>query len=229
MVLRPEGPARWRGGRRGDLHGDPDDRHRRRARRHPHVVHHRAVRPGLGGARPDACRSPAMKIAVTGGTGFVGRRVVARLRSAGHEVVALGRGADPERGVAGCAAVVHCAGINREIGRQTYRAVHLEYTARVVAAARRAGVRRIVMLSFLRARPDCGSAYHESKWAAEEIVRRSGLDYTILKAGMVYGLGDHMLDYLTHALHTFPFFAMAALKETDIRRLAIDDLVTRLC
>ncbi len=165
-----------------------------------------------------------MKIAVTGGTGFVGRRVVARLRSAGHEVVALGRGADPERGVAGCAAVVHCAGINREIGRQTYRAVHLEYTARVVAAARRAGVRRIVMLSFLRARPDCGSAYHESKWAAEEIVRRSGLDWTILKAGVIYGRGDHMLDHLSHAFHTFPVFGLVGLRSRPVRPVAVEDV-----
>ena len=135
-----------------------------------------------------------MKIAITGGTGFVGRRVVAQLRAAGHHVVALGRDGDLERAVAGCEAVVHCAGINREIGPQTYRAVHLEYTARVVDAARHAGVRRVVMLSFLRARPDCGSAYHESKWAAEEIVRGTDLDWTILKAGVIHGRGDHMLD-----------------------------------
>ena len=29
----------------------------------------------------------------------------------------------------------------------------------------------------------CGSPYHETKWEAEEIVRNSGLDYTVLKAG----------------------------------------------
>jgi NADH dehydrogenase len=80
-------------------------------------------------------------------------------------------------------------------------------------------------MSFLRARPDCGSAYHESKWAAEEIVRDSGLNYTIIKAGMVYGLGDHMLDHLSHAVHTFPLFAMVGLKEKRIRPLAIDDLI----
>ena len=50
------------------------------------------------------------------------------------------------------------------------------------------------MLSFLRARPDCGSPYHESKWAAEQLIRESGLDYTILKAGMIYGRGDHLID-----------------------------------
>lgn len=80
-------------------------------------------------------------------------------------------------------------------------------------------------MSFLRARPDCGSPYHESKWAAEEIVRNSGLDYTIVKAGMVYGRGDHMLDHLSHAFYTFPFLATVGLREKAIRPLAIDDLV----
>jgi NADH dehydrogenase len=81
------------------------------------------------------------------------------------------------------------------------------------------------MMSFLRARPKCGSLYHESKWAAEEIVRKSGLDYTIIKAGMVYGRGDHMLDHLSHSLHTFPLLAAVGLREKPIRPLAIDDLV----
>jgi len=80
-------------------------------------------------------------------------------------------------------------------------------------------------MSFLRARPDCGSAYHESKWAAEEIVRESGLDYTIIKAGVVYGRGDHLLDHLSHAFHTFPIFALVGLKEQTVRPLAVEDLV----
>ena len=194
-----------------------------------------------------------MKIAITGGTGFVGRHLARRLTSEGHQVVLLARGLDRrdpeifghpgatffpgdlgnveelERAFAACDAVAHCAGINREIGRQTYRKVHVEATAHVVEAARRAGVRKIVLLSFLRARPDCGSPYHESKWAAEEIVRRSGLDYTIVKAGMIYGRGDHMLDHLSHAIYTFPVLPTVGLKQRPIRPLAIDDLLTVLC
>lgn len=75
------------------------------------------------------------RMAVTGGTGFVGRRVVEHLRAAGHEVVPLSRRtgfdlASPDaarlrEALRGCDAVVHCAGINREIGAQTYDAVHV--------------------------------------------------------------------------------------------------------
>jgi uncharacterized protein YbjT (DUF2867 family) len=167
-----------------------------------------------------------VRIAVTGGTGFVGRHVAAQFGAAGHEVVALGRsdGGRLDEAFAGCAAVVHCAGINREIGSQTYRAVHVAYTERVVGAARAAGVHRIAMLSFLRARPDCGSGYHESKWAAEEIIRGSDLDWTVVKAGVIYGRGDHMLDHLSHAFHTFPIFGLVGFRSRPVRPVAVDDV-----
>lgn len=132
------------------------------------------------------------------------------------------------RAFADCDGVAHCAGINRELGKQTYRRVHIEGTRHVVQAAQQVGVKRIALMSFLRARPNCGSRYHESKWLAERIVRESGLDYTIVRAGVVYGLGDHMLDHLSHALHTFPFFALVGLREKQIQPLAIEDLVNVL-
>ena len=185
-----------------------------------------------------------MKVAITGGTGFIGRHLAQRLSSEGAEVVLLARGhraplsgretfvrsdlsdvAVLREAFSGCDAVAHCAGINREIGNQTYSRVHVQGTRNVIQAAREAGVKKIVLMSFLRARPDCGSPYHESKWAAEELVRSSGLDYTVIRASMIYGRGDHMLDHLSHALHTFPFFAMVGFKEKGIRPLAIDDLI----
>ena len=182
-----------------------------------------------------------MRIAITGANGFVGTHVAHQLESEGHELVLTSRRPrkDNDRIIAndlsdltvltelfsGCKAVAHCAGINRETGEQTYERVHVEATRNVVEAGRAAGVEKIVLMSFLRARPNCGSPYHESKWEAEEIVRNSGLDYTIIKAGVVYGLGDHMLDHLSHALHTFPIFALVGLKEKSVRPLAIEDLV----
>jgi uncharacterized protein YbjT (DUF2867 family) len=181
-----------------------------------------------------------MRIAITGANGFVGTHLTHRLESEGHELVLISRRQRKDDRVfandlsdAGalrellrdCKVVAHCAGINRETGNQTYRRVHIEGTRNVVEAAKAAGVEKIVLLSFLRARANCGSPYHESKWEAEEIVRNSGLDYTIIKAGVIYGLGDHMLDHLSHALHTFPVFATVGLKEKSVRPLAIEDLV----
>ncbi len=189
-----------------------------------------------------------MRIAITGGTGLVGGNVARLLAAQGQEVVLVARGrhqADPAleqlsgarwirtaledtaalaRAFAGCQAVVHCAGINRELGEQTYERVHIQGTRNVVAAAGQAGVRGFVLLSFLRARPGCGSAYHESKWAAEDLVRRSGLDYTILKCGVIYGKGDHMLDHLSHAFHTFLIFGLVGFRDQPIRPNAVEDV-----
>jgi uncharacterized protein YbjT (DUF2867 family) len=174
-----------------------------------------------------------MRIAVTGGTGFVGGRLVARLVADGHDVVVVSRrtghpladDADLAGAFAGCQAVVHCAGINRELGGQTYHAVHVAGTTAVIAAARSAGVERLVMLSFLRARPDGPTAYHRSKWIAEEVVRASGLTFTILKAGVIHGRGDHMLDHLSRAFHTFPVFGLVGWHDRPVRPVAVDDVV----
>lgn len=172
-----------------------------------------------------------MRIAITGGTGFVGRHLAARLDPADTVIVSRRTGVAIDdvdalaEAFAGCDAIAHCAGINREIGDQTFQHVHVDGTKAVIEAARRAGVKRIVLLSFLRARPDCGSGYHESKWAAEELVRQSGIAHTILKSGMIYGPGDHMVDHVTRAVRTFPIFATVGFTEERVRPLPVEDAV----
>lgn len=170
-----------------------------------------------------------MRVAITGGTGFVGRNLAERLpdavivsRRSGVEIDDVDALAEA---FAGCDAVAHCAGINREIGDQTFARVHVAGTRAVVEAARRAGVRRIVMVSFLRARPGCGSPYHESKWEAEEIIRHSGIEHTILKSGMIYGPGDHMVDHVTKAVRTVPLFWTVGFRERTARPIPVDDAV----
>lgn len=187
-----------------------------------------------------------MKIAVTGGSGFVGGHTARALLARGDDVVLVARRGqsalvpdsphvtwvtadiDDEnalrRAFDGCAAVVHCAGINVEREPQTYDRVHVQGTQAVVAAAHQAGVKRIALVSFLRARPACGSAYHESKWEAEEIVRRSGLAYTVVKPGVIYGHDDHMLEHLSRAFQTFPVFLLVGLRSRLIRPVAVADV-----
>jgi len=187
-----------------------------------------------------------MKVAITGGTGFLGRNIARLLAAQGCELVLIARGhdrTDPSirsvatfislglddtcelaKAIAGCDAVVHCAGINREVGEQTFERVHVEGTRNLTEAARRVGVRKLVLISFLRARPGCGSGYHESKRAAEEIVRQSGLDYTVLKCGVIYGQGDHLLNHLSHAFYTFPVFAFVGFRDKPIRPNAVEDV-----
>jgi uncharacterized protein YbjT (DUF2867 family) len=193
-----------------------------------------------------------VRIAITGGTGFVGGHLAKALSAGGHDVVVLARGVDRRpwahevlrlprvtflavdttdesrlaQALVGSDAVAHCAGINREIGRQTYESVHIQGTEAIVKAVQAAAVPRLAYLSFLRARPACGSPYHESKWAAEELIRGSTSEWTVLKPGMMFGRGDHMLDHLSHALYTFPFFL--GIGQRRVRPLAVEDTVAVL-
>ena len=189
-----------------------------------------------------------MKIAITGGTGLVGRTVALHLAAEHHQIVLIARGVSPfppslekEPGIrliranvsesaklakafTGCEAVIHCAGIRFERDEQTFDRVHRQGTFQVIEAVRQARVQKLVSLSFLRARPSCRSLFHESKWNAEELVRRSGLDFTILKCGVIYGAGDHMLDHLSRGYHTFPIFPLVGFKDRGIRPTAVEDV-----
>jgi len=190
-----------------------------------------------------------MKIAVTGGTGFIGRHLTQELLDRGHEVVSLSRGlytrggglsahnklshvhanvtdtSELERAFAGCTAVVHCAGTSEDHS-QTFQQVHVEGARSAVAAAQQAGVQKFVLVSYLHARPNVRSAYHTTKWEGEEIVKQSGLNYTILKAGLVYGEGDHLLNNLGNLLRKLPVFATVGLREKTVRLIAVEDLVS---
>jgi uncharacterized protein YbjT (DUF2867 family) len=58
------------------------------------------------------------------------------------------------------------------------------------------------------------------------VVRGSGLEWTVLKSGVIYGRGDHLLDHVSRALHTFPVFALVGLRPRPLRPVAVRDLVT---
>jgi len=151
-------------------------------------------------------------VAVIGGTGFLGAHVCGALRAAGRAVRPLSRrtGCDArtlDPGVLrGCDAVVNLAGIKREEGAQTFRAVHVDLVASLLDAMKAAGVRRLVHVSVVVARPDPARPYHDTKWAGEELVRASGLDWTILRPGVIYGAGDDLLSHLAKMLRVAPLF-----------------------
>lgn len=184
-----------------------------------------------------------MRIAVAGGTGFVGRHVVEALQARGHTVRVLGRGGHaappgagfvrcdlargpvPHDALRGCDAVVNLAGIKRPSGTQTFEAVHVEGTGRLLEACREQGVRRFVHLSVVCSRPDAASPYHDTKWRAEERVRASGLDATVLKPGVIYGPGDDMVTHLVKMIRfaaVFPVVGRGAslLQPVDVRDVA---------
>jgi len=188
-----------------------------------------------------------MKIAITGGTGFIGRHLAQNLIKHGHQVIVIARGQytrntrpiegatfvacdarDTEKlteAFKGCDAVAHCAGTSTEDGKQTFHDLHVEGVRSAVTAAERANMKKFVLVSYLTVRPNVKSKYHTTKWQGEEIVRASKLNYTILKAGLIYGPGDHLLNNLSNLFRRMPVFAQVGLKEKTVRLVAVEDLV----
>jgi NADH dehydrogenase len=94
--------------------------------------------------------------------------------------------------VEGAQAVIHLIGIireEREPGKpaQTFQGMHVEATRAVLAAAAEGGVERYVHMSALGADPDSKAEYARTKYEGEQLVRRSGLDWTIIRPSIIHG------------------------------------------
>jgi len=184
------------------------------------------------------------RIAITGGTGFVGIHTTKALLKAGHEVRLVARGTRsgprPEgaqlvRGdvvsgkglteaLAGCDAVVHLVAIIREAKGQTFDKVNADGAAKVAAAARESGVGHIVHLSAIGADPDPAYHYLESKWQGEEYVRGSGVPYTILRSSLIFGPGDGFFTLLTKMIRLQPVVPVVGDGRALFQPIAISDV-----
>jgi nucleoside-diphosphate-sugar epimerase len=147
-------------------------------------------------------------LAITGATGFVGQAMLEAALDAGHRVRALARRAQPERDgvfwiagdlgngdaldrlVAGADSVIHIAGAVNVPTRTEFAEANIAGTQAVIDAASRAGVSRFVHVSSLAAREPALSNYGWSKAGAEDVVRASSLDWTIVRPPAIYGPHD---------------------------------------
>jgi NADH dehydrogenase len=186
-----------------------------------------------------------MKIFLAGGTGFIGGHVCAALLQKGHEIRLLTHrkgdarkdGVEQVEGdvtrpetfadmVNGCDATINLVGIIREFpGRGvTFEQLHVAATRNVVAAARGAGVPRHLQMSALGARPGAVSAYHRSKFRAEEDVRNSGLDWTIFRPSIVFGPKDAFVNMLAGYIRSYPAVPVIGDGRYRMQPIAADDV-----
>lgn len=171
-------------------------------------------------------------VLVLGGSGFVGRHVVNRLVQLGMKVVVPTRRRENARHLillptvdvqdadihdpptlarlaARSSAVVNLVGILNESGRDSFARVHADLTAKVIAACRGAGVRRLLQMSSLNADPEGPSRYQRSKGEAEAAIAASGLDWTIFEPSVIFGREDRFLNLFASLARLLPVMALA--------------------
>jgi NADH dehydrogenase len=172
-------------------------------------------------------------IVILGGTGFVGRHLVARLAADGHAITLLSRNLashhdrllppgvvlrevdvyDPtvlRQAFTGADAVINLVGILNERGDsgRGFRRAHVELTKLVIAAMQLAGTRRLLQMSSLNAGRG-QSHYLKSRGEAEAAVKASGLDWTIFEPSVIFGHGDGLFCRFAQLLKLAPVLPLA--------------------
>jgi uncharacterized protein YbjT (DUF2867 family) len=188
----------------------------------------------------------AERILVLGGSGFVGRHVVARLAADGRSVVVPTRSRerakhlillptvevlqadvnDPltlERLAAGSTAMINLVGIINERRRGDFDRAHIELARKAVAACRVAGVPRLLHMSALNADPSGPSRYLVSKGQAEAIVVGSDLDWTIFRPSVIFGREDSFLNLFAR-LERFLWVVALACPEARFQPVWVADV-----
>lgn len=186
-------------------------------------------------------------IVITGATGFVGREIVRQARAAGQPVRAIVR--EPkntapwanENGVelfhgnvlhapsldgafAGAKCVLHLVGIIHRWKENTFESAHVDATRNVLDGAKKAGVKRYLHMSALGTRSNARSRYHQTKWAAEELVRKSGMAWTIFRPSLIYGPGDKSVNVLAKVVRRAPFVPVLGSGNSKIQPVSVHNV-----
>jgi NADH dehydrogenase len=185
-------------------------------------------------------------VLVTGGTGFVGSRVVHALRAHGNDVrvlvrqperarhlttigVELARGdvtdpANVQAAIAGCTQVVHLVAILTGAAAD-FEQVMTQGTRSLVAAAQEEGVERFVLMSALGTdeRTKDLVPYYAAKWAMEREVEASGLAYTTFRPSFVFGKGGALATFVKQVRYS-PVVTVIGNGKQRIQPIWIDDV-----
>ena len=172
------------------------------------------------------------RVLVLGGSGFVGRHIVARLAAAGWDVVVPTRYRerakhlillptvdvveaeihDPlalEQLAAGADAAINLVGILNEPRRGDFERAHIELVRKLVAACRAMRVPRLLHMSALNAGVKAPSRYLRTKGEAEALVADSDLTWTIFQPSVIFGREDSFLNMFARLERFLPVIALA--------------------
>ena len=194
-------------------------------------------------------------VAVLGGTGFLGTRLVARLIKEGHTVTVLSRDREQHKHLLvlpgltlencdvydeaqlserlrGKEVVINLVGIlnERGFGGAGFRRAHTELTRGVLQAARSANVTRLLQVSALKATCDAPSYYLRTKGEAEKLIREhsGALDWTIFQPSVIFGPGDSFLNRFAGLLAAIPLAFPLAKPGARFAPVLVDDVIEAL-
>jgi uncharacterized protein YbjT (DUF2867 family) len=192
-----------------------------------------------------------VKVLVTGGTGFIGPKVVHALRTQGREVRALVRrpeqatqlagwgaelvtgdvndAASLRAGLDGCTHVVHLVSILKG-SPSDFQRVMTQGTANLIAAAKDARVERFVLMSALGTSETTKDTipYFASKWAMEQETARSRLEYTIFRPSFVFGRDGGALPLFIKQVKYSPVVTVIGSGLQRIQPIWVDDVAEYL-
>ena len=189
-------------------------------------------------------------VGVIGGSGFIGRHVVAALAAAGWRVrvicrrpelaqflqplgapgqIAFARAdvTEPEaigKAVSGAQVVLNLVGILAERGRQTFEAVHVKGAAAAARAARDAGARGFIHVSAIGADVESPSAYGRSKARGEQEVRRIFPQAVILRPSVVVGPEDDFFNRFAAMARISPFIPLIGGGDVHFQPVYVADI-----
>src|ERR1043166_4327167 len=187
------------------------------------------------------------KICVIGGSGFVGRHVVRRLARPGVRVCVPTRNRERAKDqlivlptvdllradvhdarallslTFGMDAVINLAGILHQQRAGDFQRVHVELPRQIIEACKANGVPRLVHMSALGASVDAPSEYLRSKGEAEQLIRASGLDFTLFRPSVIFGPGDSFVNLFAKLLRMFPVVPLGS-PEARFQPVFVEDV-----
>lgn len=191
-------------------------------------------------------------ILVTGATGFIGNHLVNKLIEQGkrprclvrnkekgahilpidHSEIVQGATTQPATlasAVHGIDTIVHAAFLTadrKESADNRYEETNVHGTANLIKAAQDAGVRRIIEISGLGTRPDKPGSYMQGRYQAEEMLKESRLDWTIIQPSVLFGKDAPFIKGLTDLIQSSPVLPLIGGGKVKFQPIYVEDVVT---
>ena len=182
--------------------------------------------------------------AVTGAFGYTGKYITRRLLAMGRGVRTLtghpgranpfnshveiapldfSRPAELEASLRGASTLYNTYWVRFPHGAMTYEKA-VENTGVLLAAARAAGVKRVVHLSITNPTPESALGYFRGKAAIERMIADSGLGYAILRPTVIFGVEDVLINNIAWLLRRFPLFAVPGAGDYPLQPVFVVDV-----